>query len=153
MYALTSDGVLYSAGPNQNGELGDGTDNDELTPIQAALNAKVVSIEAGAHHACAVDDHHRTWCWGFGRDAELFVPSSNTRFAPQVVDAVSNVAKIAAGDAHTCALSTTNQLTCVGYNSTGQLGDGVRTSQPVPVATPLRTPPRSSRVATTRARS
>jgi len=25
MYALTSDGVLYSAGSNQNGELGDGT--------------------------------------------------------------------------------------------------------------------------------
>src|SRR5439155_19854864 len=46
----------------------------------------------------------------------------------------SGVIQVAAGGAHTCALTDTGAVKCWGLNSSGQLGDGTKTTRVVPVA-------------------
>lgn len=69
----------------------------------------LVSISAGEHHACAVDQEGGVWCWGAGAVA------SRRADLPKVVD-------VAAGSAHTCAVTGAGEVICWGENLNGQSG-------------------------------
>jgi len=50
---LRSDGTVWATGYNGDGQLGDGTFNDSVTPVQAQVS-RVFSIAAGHSHSLAL---------------------------------------------------------------------------------------------------
>jgi hypothetical protein len=66
--ALLKDGTVYAWGTNSNGELGDGTTTQRLTPVQVLGLKGVVAIDAGAGHSLALRTDGGTagtvWAWG-----------------------------------------------------------------------------------------
>lgn len=104
--ALLESGGVKCWGSNLAGQLGDGSQTDRLTPVDAAgLSGEVSAIAAGAFHTCAVLESGEVEYWGentFGRlgggtwlDRTLLV---------SVEGLWAKARRVAAGSAHTCAL-------------------------------------------------
>lgn len=98
----------------------------------------VVSISAGGSHTCAKLTDGTLRCWGAGLDGQLgkgvlsVVPSVSTlAVEPQGLGAVS---LYALGKNHTCAAPLGGGLKCWGYGTSGQLGDGTKTSSTTPIS-------------------
>ena len=64
---LTSDGVVYSVGGNECGQLGRDEIQDEsfdISPINLKGGVNVIQIAAGQFHSAAVADDGRIFMWG-----------------------------------------------------------------------------------------
>jgi alpha-tubulin suppressor-like RCC1 family protein len=127
-------GSLKCWGDNSGGQLGDGTMNDSLTPIQVTgLTAGVTAAATGASHTCAVVSGG-VKCWGTNSSGQLGDSTNFQRSTPvQVTGLTSGVSTVVAGSAHTCALTTGGGVKCWGANSNGQLGNGGTGQQTAPV--------------------
>ena len=71
--ALTMDGVVFSWGLGNCGQLGHGTEEqNESTPreIEGLTGARVASVAAGAHHCFAVATNGCLFGWGVGKTTE-----------------------------------------------------------------------------------
>jgi alpha-tubulin suppressor-like RCC1 family protein len=129
--AIEQLGDVRCWGANESGELGDGTYNSTSTPGAAAV-AGAAEVHAGAYGACARLLDGTVQCWGSldAGDGQLVI-SSNPR-AAMVTGAVAMSVKFN----HTC-ISTGDHLLCWGSNQEGELGRGVRSITPSPVAVSL----------------
>jgi len=66
--ALTSAGKVLAWGLNLFGEVGDGTEDDALAPVQVQLPAgvRITSVSEGIGSSMALDSQGRVWTWGYG---------------------------------------------------------------------------------------
>lgn len=136
-----ADGLAFCWGLNANGQLGNTTNTDALTPAAvytgAALLGRVVTqISAGAAHSCAVANS-QAFCWGANTYGRLGDGTAYNRTSPvAVVDAVmtGKVTDISAGSTHSCAAAG-NKAYCWGYGGSGALGDGTSSTLYSPVLT------------------
>lgn len=140
--ALMANGGIKCWGSNSYGQLGDGTTNYRLTPVDViGLNGAASAITTGYNHTCALMKNGRVKCWGingYGQlgDGEITTTAPYGKPSPVEVNGLaSGVSAIAAGHGHTCALTATGGVKCWGYNQHGQLGDGSTTTTP-PYAKP-----------------
>ena len=124
--ALTDAGGVKCWGGNFNGELGDGTTASRAFPSDVTgLTANVISISAGAGHACAILFTGAVKSWGDDNPGHLGDGTLTTRFTPvDVVGLRAPVVRISAGATSTCALLNDASLKCWGDNQNGQIGDG-----------------------------
>jgi len=127
-------GEVYCWGLNDNGQLGDGTTSERLTPLPVVrLDGNATMIAAGEDHACAQVGGN-AFCWGHDDNGALgsgmMLGQSAT---PVQVTATSNVEDITIAGWHACALSD-GAVSCWGTGTTGELGDGAQTSTATPVA-------------------
>jgi len=109
----------------------------------AAVTADLISfgsISAGLYHSCAVTPAGAAYCWGWGGDGQLgtgfrtpFRAPRASLQTPLAVTGGRTFATIAAGSGRSCGVTTIGEAYCWGENSSGQLGDGSRTSSLVPV--------------------
>ena len=93
----------------------------------------VLSISAGAFHACAITSDHRAWCWGRNAYGALGDGTTGQRMTPVRVAIDQPFDSISAGYEYTCALGTDGSAWCWGENFGGQLGDGSAENRLVPV--------------------
>ena len=131
--ALKTDGTLWCWGSNLNYELGDGSQTNRLIPVQvSALGSSVDQVAGRDHHACARKTDGTLWCWGsaYLGDGK---PWTATGTPVQVTALGSSVVQIAVGGTHTCARRMDGTLWCWGYNTTSQLGNGLKSDSPSPV--------------------
>jgi len=128
--AVISTGQVECWGFNTNGEVGDGTLSNRVTPVYViGLTSGPQAISEGGTNGCALTQSLGAACWG-SADGDDF--SAHTS-AQAVLGLSTAVAQLAAGNDSTCALSTAGALQCWGENYFGEVGDGTKNPQATPV--------------------
>ena len=123
-------------GDDSVGQLGQGSVS--ITPavnpvIVRRLNSApltgAVSLAAGYFYTCALKSDGEVVCWGRGAIGD------GTQLALRaIVPAVTGANAIASGGGHVCAAMAVGGIKCWGDNSSGQLGNGNRVSQSLPIS-------------------
>lgn len=135
--ALSSDGKIYSWGRNDKGQLGDGTTQDRLTPVEVSTSLSFVAISAGDHHSIAITENGQLFSWGGNSKGQVGISNNSDVLLPTAVSTASSgtrtFSSIAAGQQHTLALAFDGTLFAWGRNYYGQLGDGTTTDSNGPV--------------------
>jgi hypothetical protein len=135
--AVLAAGSLKCWGSNSNGQLGDGTITQRVTPTQVSgLTAGVQKVAAGQLHTCSVLASGALKCWGwnvsFGQLGDGTYVDRNT--PTQVSGLTSGIIQVAPGSHHTCALLAAGGVKCWGCNNgRSQLGDGTGSLRSTPV--------------------
>ncbi|HMJ16082.1 MAG TPA: hypothetical protein VK524_31920 [Polyangiaceae bacterium] len=136
-------GKLWCWGYNDSGQLGVGDSTDRPTPVRPGCEPGQsdvcfddwVSVSGGTYHTCGIRRDGSLWCWGGNANAQLGVGTTGTNErAPLRVKASAPWSAVAAGYQHTCAIRSDGTLLCWGAGEYGQLGNGARERQNVPVA-------------------
>jgi alpha-tubulin suppressor-like RCC1 family protein len=136
-------GKLWCWGYNDSGQLGVGDLADRPTPVRPGCEAGQagacfedwVSVSGGSYHTCGIRLDGSLWCWGGNANAQLGVGTTGTNErTPLPVEASGRWSAVAAGHQHTCAIRKDGTLWCWGAGEYGQLGNGARERQNVPVA-------------------
>lgn len=155
--ALNSNNKVYCWGYSYYGQLGNGSaaveDESPVLPEDAYVyfspfevdtsgklsGKKIISIDLGDYHTCALDSDGEAYCWGYNKYGQL----GNGDFAdhcttPARVDTTGvindrELIYISAGVDHTCAVDSEGAVYCWGKNNYGQLGDGAQSDNRIPV--------------------
>ena len=148
-YALKSDGTVMAWGDNSEGQAGDGTTTNRLTPVQVAglgPGSGVVAIAGGGRTGYALKSDGTVMAWGLGSEGQIGsgstggVTNSWLEPAPVQVSGLgpgSGVVAIAGGFSNGYALKSDRTVLAWGLNSGGQVGDGTtqyKRSAPVQVS-------------------
>ena len=132
--AIKTDGSLWAWGLNRDGQLGDGTTIDRVSPVK--IMDDVVSVSAGSAHTLAVKSDGSLWSWGSNArnsngTGRLGDGTTEDRHAP--VKIMEGVATASAGPHHSVAIKTDGSLWAWGWQPTGALGDGTVSTRLSPV--------------------
>jgi alpha-tubulin suppressor-like RCC1 family protein len=131
---LTEDGRVRCWGYGGHGGLGYGNPNDigdDENPEKAGdvpVGGRVVQLDAGFAHTCALLDTGRIRCWGandcgqLGYGHQRNVGDDETPASVGDVDVGEPAVMVSAGVNHTCSLLASGQVRCWGNNDAGQLG-------------------------------
>ncbi len=128
--AVTTDGDLYTWGYNDNGQLGDGTNDDSSTPVKIMEN--VASVSLGEYNSAAITKDGTLYIWGdnaygqFGNgksdgDDLNFDEETDSNVPVKIMD---DAAYVSIGGNHSAAITTNGSLYMWGDNYYGQLGNG-----------------------------
>ncbi len=114
--ALTDQGAVKCWGRNTYGQLGDGTTNDSLTPVDVVgLSSTVTAISTERHKSCALLDTGAVECWGDYLDG----PGVTA-----IPEWSSNVAHLSSStDYHTCVVFEDSSVACRGLTGNGVVVD------------------------------
>ena len=132
--ALRSNGTVWAWGDNICGQLGDRSQTDRKTPVQAYGLAGVTAIAAGDYHSLALESNGTVWAWGNSESGQLGNGAFVYGTTPMKISgSLTGVTAIAAGGKHSLALKDDGTLWTWGSNTYGQLGDGTTTQRNTPV--------------------
>ncbi|KAM9476980.1 E3 ubiquitin-protein ligase HERC2-like [Clarias gariepinus] len=141
-FALSLSGAVFSWGRNSAGQLGLGHNEDIYIPtcVSNLSQKKTVSISCGEEHTATLSKGGTVFSFGSGRHGQLGHNSFRDELQPRVVTGLwgLNVSQITCGRNHTLALvKSSNTIYSFGCGEQGQLGNGQRSNQCVPLPVQL----------------
>jgi alpha-tubulin suppressor-like RCC1 family protein len=128
--ALDSEGKLWVAGHNDNGQLGlNNTSNQtSFQSVTISGNATIVSISAGSRHSLAVTSDGKLWATGLNDNGQLGLGNTDNQTSFQSVtfntSSPVKIVSIAAGWHHSLALDSDGRVWATGGSGVCQLGLG-----------------------------
>ncbi|MCM8769220.1 MAG: hypothetical protein NC911_06040, partial [Candidatus Omnitrophica bacterium] len=138
--AIKSNGLMYTWGANDYGQLGNGTVLPASSPTQVNSDTSWQTVEAGWAHTLAIKKDGSLWAWGNNTYGQLGVSdevnSETMNKFPNRVGLQNDWVSIAAGGQHSLGLrydGANGTLWAWGSNAYGQLGDGTQSNKSTPV--------------------
>lgn len=134
--AARDNGTAACWGDNSEGQIGDSTTVQRVTPIAVSNLTNVAGISNGFLHSCARVANGTVRCWGDNRSGQLGDNSTVDRATPVPVGVnggLRNVSALTSGHFHNCVIRSTGGVACWGENAVGQLGDGTTVDRLTPV--------------------
>jgi alpha-tubulin suppressor-like RCC1 family protein len=126
--ALTSTGKVLAWGLNFNGQLGDGSMVNHMTPVRVRIPAHttITKIRAGCAFALALTSKGQVLAWGLNDSGQLGDGSLSDAMVPTTVHLPRHtvVTAISAGNSYGLALTSTGEVLAWGSNDHDALGDG-----------------------------
>ena len=120
---LGTDGYIYAAGRNLEGQCGVGTTTPKVssfTKIDPVTN--IMAIAAGGGFSMALDIYGNVWVCGMNKDGQLGLGDfENRKSFTKVTNPSNNISAISAGGCHSMLLRSNNEIWTAGNNSYGQL--------------------------------
>lgn len=136
--AITTDGILYMWGDNENGQLGDAGTTDSYEPVEVMTNVK--SVFSAPDCMFAVTEDHKLYSWGTNYVGTLGIGSSNQSLIAEPTLVMEDVSRIISTvDSlypKVAAIKTDGTLYMWGYNINYIISpdsNGVICSKPVSV--------------------
>ena len=122
---VTSGGGVKCWGTNDSGQIGNGTLNLAIAPVDVTgLGAGVSAVVAASTFSCALVSG-AVRCWGANNSGQLGDGTTTRRLIPTpVVGLGAPVTAISATTSHTCALTDAGGVKCWGSNADGEIGNG-----------------------------
>ena len=113
-------------GKNGNGQIGDGTTDNKLTPTKITLanGIKPKQIASGSYHTLAIGDDGNLYTWGENYRGQLGDGTNNSNPTPKKITLASGVkpTQIACGESYSMAIGSDGNLYTWGNGGFGQLG-------------------------------
>eukprot|EP00026_Physarum_polycephalum_P001542 Phypoly_transcript_01544.p1 GENE.Phypoly_transcript_01544~~Phypoly_transcript_01544.p1 ORF type:complete len:1030 (+),score=135.85 Phypoly_transcript_01544:65-3091(+) len=135
--AITDNGVLFTWGSNEDGELGRSRRLMIPQRVDALESQIVVSVACGDKHTACTTDSGEVFTWGGNASGQLGHGDNEPSGKPRVVKDLrpSFISSVACGAAFTLAMSRKGEIFAFGDGTYGQLGKGDLESRrwPVPV--------------------
>jgi len=132
-FFLKTDGTVWACGDNTLGQLGDGTTDSKLAPVQITNMNNVQSIAVGSTHSLFLKYDGTLWACGNNGSGQLGDGTTISHLMPVQMINVNNVLSMAASGDHSLILKKDGTVWSCGINTYGQLGDGTTTSHSTPV--------------------
>ncbi|KAK3242005.1 hypothetical protein CYMTET_48283 [Cymbomonas tetramitiformis] len=130
---LASNGQAYATGKNSKGQLGDGSEERRLKPVQVRLNATVVMIAGGKHHSLFLTDSGPAFSVGGNKHGQLGDGTQTPQRIPVPVLEGYQVTEVATMHDASLFRTAASEVYACGENSDGQLGDGTTDDRYSPV--------------------
>jgi alpha-tubulin suppressor-like RCC1 family protein len=133
MCGLTASGAAFCWGSNTNGQLGDGSTVQRLTPVAVQGAISFTTLSAGYAATCGLDKTGTAYCWGINDNGEVGDGTTIQRLAPVTVEGGLRFRTITVGGAQGCGLTSSGAAYCWGGNAP-DLGNGDVNETHAPVA-------------------
>ncbi len=135
--ALLGDMTVECWGPNESGQLGNGTTDASAVPVRVEGLSGVVAVTASSLYACATLSDGTVQCWGgdaWGQLGDGTVKTTPTTTPGPVLN-LTDVATVVAGPGHVFAALADGTAVGWGSNQCGVFGGGPfdAATQPVPI--------------------
>ncbi len=121
--AKKNDGTLWSWGWNIDGELGDGTNTDQNTPLPISTNNIWQFISVGTGHTQVIKSDGTLWAWGYNASGELGDGTNVNKNIPTQIGVDNNWEFISAGIYKTLGIKNNGTIWAWGSNI-GDFGNG-----------------------------
>lgn len=140
--ALRSDGSVLGWGYNGFGQIGNGNNLTQQSPVAATWDdagtatpfSDARAVCAGTLHSLVLRQGGQVRAMGYNADGQLGDGSSTDRLRGVAVSSIATASAIACGANHSLALLADGTVRAWGANDQGQLGDGSISARNAPVA-------------------
>lgn len=121
--AVKFDGTIKCWGNNLQGQLGDGTKNQRLFPVEVAgLGEPAISVAAGGLNTCALLANGRVKCWGWNGMGQLGDGTTDSSVTPREVTLQDGGFTALSFNGYTsCAVTNQKSVRCWGEGEWGQI--------------------------------
>lgn len=142
---LTSTGRVFTFGANNSGALGNGTQINQILPIDITNQFSLVSeetisqIHLGSGNGAALTSLGRIFTWGYNSDGQLGDGSRISKLRPVDItpqfelEDGETIEQLSLGDSHAGALTSLGRVFRWGDKLFGQSGDDTKTDDFVPI--------------------
>ena len=123
-----SNGTAMSCGWNLQGQLANGTNTTQPTPVAVSNLTGIAKISAGGTHSLFLKSNGTVWGSGYNNTQQLGDGTTANKNIPTQAIGLSSITEISAGQYHSLFVKSDGTTWACGENNNGQLGIGSTTN-------------------------
>ena len=130
-FLIESNGSVKAWGQNDNGEVGNGTTDDQYSPVDIGLSdiKEIVTNTSGNGFMFAIDNIGRVYGWGYSGYGQLGLGTYGNVLTPTQITTLPEISKIRINNYTVYAITPDGDVYATGKNDYGQVGNGTKTTQ------------------------